>query len=443
MLHDYLKLVIGLSIPHAFVRIWLTFALWRLKPCLHARKLAFFAVASSLLVGLDFWLVPTVVHVLTSAGIVLFMLYILFRSYGPGTILIVFISYTAISLVGDMIGMLLLQLVYGFTERKESILNDPLQFQSVYLPLAAALGWLAMYLDKRKFPLLQRLYQYLLNIKHNRMKEILLLTVFQAFLLGLLFAIIMDNEHRYAKAFYNLVVCTLVLLTFCALFYTIKLLVRIREDAVRQTQDVYVEEIGKMFTVIRGQRHDFLNHVQVMSSMLQMNKLDQLKAYMKELAAETHSVASVVSHASPALAAFVMAKKELALAKGISFTADIPAQLDVESSVKSIDFVKIVGNLVDNAFEESMTLSGDQRQVYLAIRRCEKGKLSLEVRNQGRTLTAEDIRLMLLPGYTTKTAAGHTGLGLAIVNERVQAYKGELFIRSSDHEGTVVQITFP
>jgi sensor histidine kinase regulating citrate/malate metabolism len=219
------------------------------------------------------------------------------------------------------------------------------------------------------------------------------------------------------------------------------LLVRIREEAVRQTQDVYVEEIGKMFTSIRGQRHDFLNHVQVMCSMLKMNKLEQLKCYMEEIVKEAHSVNDVIYHSSPALAAFIQAKTELAVTRCIAFNYNIPQNLNIESSIKSIDLVKIMGNLVDNAFEESDTLPSEQRIVHLSIR-VRDDLLEIEVRNQGRLLSETDKQMIILPGYTTKKA-GHSGLGLAIVHERVQFYKGLLNIQSCLEDGTTIQVTLP
>ncbi len=202
-----------------------------------------------------------------------------------------------------------------------------------------------------------------------------------------------------------------------------------------------MSELGKMLTSIRGQRHDFLNHVQVMSSMLKMNKLDQLKGYMDEIVKEAHTFNGILSHSSPALAAFIQTKMEIAITRSISFTYDIPQGLDIEASIKSIDMVKIMGNLVDNAFDESDTLPSDRRRVHLSIQ-VKAGIMEIGVRNQGRLLSEAEIRKITLPGYTTKKA-GHSGLGLAIVQERVQYYKGDMVIDSCKEKGTTIQVTLP
>ncbi|RED75574.1 sensor histidine kinase [Cohnella phaseoli] len=440
MLLSYVQLILGLSIPHTLVRIWLVFAAAGLRPTRHARKLILFAVVSSV-ADFDYWLVPAPVHAITATSIAFVALYAVFRTFGSRSVLLLFVAYTATSFLADIAGGALIQLLYGMTDRKDIIANHPLVFHSVYVPLGIALGLLALYLEKRSYPFLLRLYQYLLDIQQSRMKEVMLLIIVQLFVVGLLFSIGMESEKR-TETSYNWTVYALVLLTFCAIYFMLRLFVRIREDAISQTRDVYAEEIGQMFTAIRGHRHDFLNHMQVMSSMLQMNKLEQLKGYMDDLAKETHAVAPVVSHSSPALAAFISGKTEQAKAKDIPFDCDIPADPELEQSIKMIDLVKIIGNLVDNAFEESETIPPHNRSVRMAIR-SEGERLALEISNRGRPLSDKELRMMAVPGYTTKKA-GHSGLGLAIVQERVRFYGGTLSIRyCPENETTAIVVELP
>lgn len=438
---DYFKSVVLLSIPQALIHIWLTFTIWGLKPMLHVRKLVLFAVVNSLLVDLDLFHASVAFHALYSTCINFFVVYFVFRNFGLRKIWIVYLTNLALLLMVEMLCVPLLQWGYGLTTHDVVTNGYLLQRASGYAVVGLILISLFRLLEKRKISFFHRLYQYLMNIKQTRTREILLLALFQVFLLGLLFIIGFENKQRYADSTFNMIIYALVLLTFGAFFYTIRLLLNIREEAVRQTQDVYVEEIGKMFTTIRGQRHDFLNHVQVMSSMLKMNKLEQLKSYMEEIAKEAHSVNAVFSHSSPAVAAFIQAKTEIAITRNIAFTYRIPDNLDIGSSIKSIDLVKIMGNLVDNAYDESETLPVDQRLVHLSLR-AKDGMLEIEVRNQGRLLSEQDKQLILLPGYTTKRS-GHSGLGLAIVNERIQFYKGLLNIESTAENGTTIIVALP
>ncbi|MFC5701248.1 sensor histidine kinase [Cohnella faecalis] len=208
------------------------------------------------------------------------------------------------------------------------------------------------------------------------------------------------------------------------------------------TQDIYLGDIDQMFASIRGQRHDFLNHVQVIHTMAQMRKIDQLQQYLGELVKESQGISEIVNHSSPVLAAFIKAKITVAISKSIAFTYELPNRWDSsDTSVKTIDIVKILGNLVDNAFDEVASLPQIERIVHVIVRHEEDG-LTLEIRNKGRVLNDSELARIFLPGYTTKRA-GHSGLGLAIVLERVGSYNGKLDVRSNEKEGTVFRIVLP
>ena len=45
-------------------------------------------------------------------------------------------------------------------------------------------------------------------------------------------------------------------------------------------------EIQKLLDVIQGQRYDFLNHLQVISGLLQLNKEERLQDYLAQISLE-------------------------------------------------------------------------------------------------------------------------------------------------------------
>lgn len=46
----------------------------------------------------------------------------------------------------------------------------------------------------------------------------------------------------------------------------------------------------ELLRLLRGQRHDFLNHIQVVHALLQLNKIDRAKEYLENLAKDTEMV---------------------------------------------------------------------------------------------------------------------------------------------------------
>jgi len=273
-------------------------------------------------------------------------------------------------------------------------------------------------------------------------KVIVLISV-QFILLGLL-QVFLLAPNKYDPVLNAILIYALIFVSLSAIVSIIRLLVRTRDQAVRMTQEVYVEEINEMFTSIRGQRHDFLNHVQVIHTMLQMGKTDQLKSYVADLVKETRDVSDIVHHSSPAIAAFVQAKMTISIGKEIAFTYELLDKWNTnETTIKLIDIIKIMGNLVDNAFDETEKLPTEQRFVHASIAINDDNRIELQVSNTGHALEAKDKERLFIPGYTTK-GTGHSGLGLAIVQERVKHYNGNIELHSDVSKRTTsFLITLP
>ncbi|MDG0808685.1 sensor histidine kinase [Cohnella rhizosphaerae] len=232
-----------------------------------------------------------------------------------------------------------------------------------------------------------------------------------------------------------------MLLSLPTLYFVVRLIDRTRQDTVLSTQEHYIDQISGMFTSIRGQRHDYLNHIQVMHTMLQLGKLAELKAYMSDVVKETHQVGDIVQHDIPAVGALLKAKTAVALSLGIDFVSDFSGPWNPKSPVKIIDIVKIAGNLIDNAFDEVVKLPAGERRVRASFKLWD-GFLELTVSNPGPPISEAAKARLFEPGFSTKPGENR-GLGLPIVRERVAHYDGTLTFHSDENRGTVFQVRLP
>ncbi|WP_146250184.1 sensor histidine kinase [Paenibacillus flagellatus] len=231
-------------------------------------------------------------------------------------------------------------------------------------------------------------------------------------------------------------------LSLVLLLIVFRMIKRNKDEAVRVTQEAYIDEMNDMFTTIRGQRHDFLNHVQTIHTMLQLKKYDDLKEYTGELIGEIRQINDIIQIGHPAIAAIVQSKVVIAMDKKIDFRHEFSPFGNLTLGVKSVDIVKIIGNLVDNAFDETVKLPVAERWVEL------KGwytgrTLFITVRNPGPVLDDEEKRKIFEPGYSTKTAGDHSGIGLAVTKERVGYYKGTITVESDAEQGTTFIVSIP
>ncbi len=217
-------------------------------------------------------------------------------------------------------------------------------------------------------------------------------------------------------------------LAMVALLY--RFVKRTRDEVAQTVQDNYNEEVKSLFVAVRGERHDFVNHLNTLKAMADTKRYDQLNRYIKELVDETIAMNDIVSIGHPAIAAIIRSKSAVALRQRIDFGYAFEGMTRLESiqGVKSVDLVKMLANLIDNAFEEVMELEPEERNVRVHGW-MERERIVFSVSNTlRRELSESDLRRMFEPTFTTKKTDGHSGLGLSIVREKARQYRGDVTV---------------
>lgn len=194
-----------------------------------------------------------------------------------------------------------------------------------------------------------------------------------------------------------------------------------QDQAVSDTQATYVDELNTLFRSIRGQRHDFINHVSTIHALVELGQMTELKSYTEEMIGDVRSIGDIIQIGEPAVAALVQSKVMRAENENIRFIHQFGELPSFPPGAKSVDLVRLIGSLVDNAFGEAIRLRPEERRVEL---RCwsEQQHLHVAVTSPGG-LSAERMR-MLEPGYSFRGDDRHNGWGLAIASEIANRYKG-------------------
>ncbi|MDE7009132.1 MAG: GHKL domain-containing protein, partial [Lachnospiraceae bacterium] len=120
-------------------------------------------------------------------------------------------------------------------------------------------------------------------------------------------------------------------------------------------------EVENMYRQIRGWRHDYRNHIQVLKSYAQMGDLKAVNRYLDELDLDLNTVDTVIKTGNQMTDVILNSKISLAKSKGIRVIAD--ASVPVALTTAEIDLCIIIGNLFDNAIEASMALPENERMI--------------------------------------------------------------------------------
>ena len=121
----------------------------------------------------------------------------------------------------------------------------------------------------------------------------------------------------------------------------------------------HYEEVENMYRQVRGWRHDYRNHIQVMKSYAAAGDLEAMRSYLDALEEDLSTVDTVIRTGNRMTDAILNSKISLARARKIPVKAE--AHVPVALKTAEIDLCIIIGNLFDNAIEASIALPEEKR----------------------------------------------------------------------------------
>ena len=192
----------------------------------------------------------------------------------------------------------------------------------------------------------------------------------------------------------------------------------------RELIETHYREVENMYRQIRGWRHDYRNHIQMMKVLAANGDMDALKVYLDELDTDLNTVDTVVKTGNPMADAILNSKISLARSRNIPTQVD--AHIPVKLKMSELDLCCIIGNLFDNAMEASMALPEEKRmiRVYMDM----KGtQLYISFTN----FTAAKKLSKVGKGFKTSKGEGH-GFGLVRIDDIVSRYDGYLSRNSEE-----------
>lgn len=199
-----------------------------------------------------------------------------------------------------------------------------------------------------------------------------------------------------------------------------------------------ISQIERLNITLRAQRHDFLNQLQVIYSLLEMDEFDEAKNYIESVYRDILKVNKFLKTASPAVNALLQAKIFACEKEKINVELKVSSQLK-DLKIPVWELCRVLGNLIDNSIYALKEKKCDRR---LEIEIYQDLKYAVfKISDNGAEIDKKNLDKVFLPGFTTKGALGE-GMGLSIVKETVEINGGSIEVKSSPVE-TVFEVRIP
>ncbi|MEC0232567.1 sensor histidine kinase [Paenibacillus alba] len=231
---------------------------------------------------------------------------------------------------------------------------------------------------------------------------------------------------------------------FLFVILSIRFMNKRREATAESVQEVYVDHIGVLFRSMKEQRHDFNNHVATIHSLVHLKEYGELDRYTSEIIGETTALNDIIQINVPALSAIVQSKVIQAVERKITFIHEVANLKKVHlGAVKATDMVRMISNLIDNAFDAVAASHKDTERIVRLIGYSQGSSLTFQVINNGDPIPDDRLEHLFEPGFSTKKDSGqHAGLGLSIIQKLVNKYGGSIHVNSTPTE-TCFTISIP
>lgn len=203
-------------------------------------------------------------------------------------------------------------------------------------------------------------------------------------------------------------------------------------EALEQTNT----EMDTLNHTLRAQRHDFLNHLQVVYSLMEMREYGDATDYLEKVYGEIRSVATFLRTNSTAVNALLQVKAGACAERGITMQMDIRSSLD-GLPMPSWELCRVLANLIDNAIDAVKTV--DDPVISLVIAE-DIRSYTFSITNNGRPIPPEMRDRIFEAGVSTKGEG--RGMGLSIVRQTLENADGTITCKSDD-EQTCFCVTLP
>lgn len=184
-----------------------------------------------------------------------------------------------------------------------------------------------------------------------------------------------------------------------------------------ESRESSIRDIEKLNKQLRVQRHDFLNHIQVLYTLMELKEYEETSEYLNKLYGDIIKLGEYIKTDSVAFNALLAAKASQAEKANIHFDLFFKSRLS-NLPIGEWELCRIVGNLIDNGLE---ALAGSDRKKVLTLQIYETiTTLEIRVRNNGPFIDEKLVPRIFEAGVSTKKEAADHGMGLYIVKKLLE-----------------------
>ncbi len=156
--------------------------------------------------------------------------------------------------------------------------------------------------------------------------------------------------------------------------------------ALRNKDNQFVEclqDLEELNTTLRAQRHDYLNHFQVIYGLMELEEYEEARKYLSPVFKDIMKAGRALKTAQPAVNALLQAKWQAAEEQGIEVYLEVRSDLR-QLPMEAWNLCKILANIIDNAIYVLKGQAGEAQPEEAQSREAQAGEKHMEASDSSK-----------------------------------------------------------
>ncbi len=232
---------------------------------------------------------------------------------------------------------------------------------------------------------------------------------------------------------YNIIIFIIYFVFLIAKFRSLKekqLAVNINVNYKIQKQQI--KNMEEIISIIRQEKHDFANHINVIQGLCLLNKSDtveKIDSYVRKISGTLHSSFRYLNTGNDYIDGMLSIKNNYAVKNNIDFEVLIDEPFS-SIKIREDELISIMSNLIDNAFEAFTKLDVGNKEISITTFK-EDRNFCITIADNGDVIPENIIEKIFNRGFSTKVKQNDLhGFGLYITKQLVEKNNGTISVES-------------
>ena len=360
---------------------------------------------------------------------------LLFWHYSKISFIYCFISISigfGLKFVSEFIVLLLINL--AGVSINDLLSNQGLKILVSYVPVTINL---LMYLDnyKKNINLLVKKDKKNNGLNNYISKHIVYLLIFLSivnlFIISYMIKIIYNGDKIYNDSelivvfmIISTLLCVICLIIAILFLNKFKKIFQIENNLMRKN----LNQMNETIDLLRIQKHDYMNHLQVILMQITSGKVEDARKYILGMAECSKNSSLVFNTGNNYIDAILNLKNTKCIEHNINLTACVDSLLE-NTNLEDVQLSSILLNIIDNAIDELSKNNKSYKYIHLDTYK-ENNEHNISIKNNGRMI--EDIQNIFKIGFSSK--GNNRGYGLYYIKKLLENNNCSIEVYSDEYE---------